>query len=353
MAQDDGGERTEQPTARRRAEARDKGQIARSTDLTAAVSLLAGLLALKTLGPGLLSSLFAMTRAIGDPAPLVAQDLTPWIYAVAQSAMGAVVPLLAVLMVLTAAGVMIQTGLLLTWSRLALKPERINPVEGAKKLFSFEAISRLVMGLLKMAVIGAVAWFFVTGRIREVVSTGGLSAGHAFLACLETVFGLAVRLAVVLLLLGIIDYLYQLWRHEKNLKMTKQEVRDEMKRMDGDPLVKQRRRQVQLQLAMQRIRSAVPKADVVVTNPTHYAVALRYDQAEMNAPRVVAKGKDFLAERILEIARQFSVPVVQRPPLARALYATVEVGQEVPPQFYRAIAELLAYVYQLSGKAAG
>ncbi|HPM25323.1 MAG TPA: EscU/YscU/HrcU family type III secretion system export apparatus switch protein, partial [Phycisphaerae bacterium] len=169
----------------------------------------------------------------------------------------------------------------------------------------------------------------------------------------EVLFDLAVRLAIALLVLGILDYLIQRWKLERRLRMTKQEVRDELKKMEGDPLVKQRRRQIQARLALQRIRAEVPRADVVVTNPTHFAVALRYDEATMSAPRVTAKGRDLLAERIRQLAQQHGVPIVQRPPLARALYTGVEVGQEVPPAFYRAVAEVLAYVYQLSGRVAG
>ncbi len=169
----------------------------------------------------------------------------------------------------------------------------------------------------------------------------------------EVVFEVALRMALVLLVLGLIDYAYQRWRLEQSLRMTRQEVRDELKRMEGDPLIKQRRRQLQQQLAVQRINLDVPKADVVVTNPTEYAVALRYDEVTMQAPRVLAKGRDYLALRIRQVAEQHGVPIVQRPPLARALYATVEVGQEIPPQFYRAVAEVLAYVYRITGKAAG
>jgi flagellar biosynthetic protein FlhB len=155
----------------------------------------------------------------------------------------------------------------------------------------------------------------------------------------------------VLLVLGIADYLWQRCKLERQLRMTKQEVREELKRMEGDPLLKQRRRQIQTRLAMQRVQREVPRADVVVTNPTEYAIALRYDEATMGAPRVTAKGRDLLAERIRQLARQHGVPVVERPPLARALYAAVEVGHEVPPAFYRAVAEVLAFVYQLSRRA--
>jgi flagellar biosynthetic protein FlhB len=186
-----------------------------------------------------------------------------------------------------------------------------------------------------------------------VLTAGALAPIEAFdLAC-QLVFKLALRIALVLLVLGLLDFLYQRWNVTRNLKMTKQEVKDELKRMDGDPQAKQRRRQLQLKLAMQRIGIDVPNADVVVTNPTEFAVALKYDEATMAAPRVTAKGQDLLALRIRQVAQQHGIPIVQRPPLARALYASAEIGRDVPAEFYRAVAEVLAYVYQLSGRAAG
>lgn len=353
MANDEGGDRTEQPTPRRREEARDEGQIARSADLTAAIALLAGLLLLKTLGGQMMGKLLGLTQALGHAPGIAATDLLPWITRVGTAAAEALLPFLALLVVITAAGTAAQAGLLLTWKRLTPKPERVSPVSGFKRLVSADAISRLALGLLKIAFVVGVAYITIAGRIGDVLSTGGLHPAGVFGLSAAVLWDLAVRLALVLLVLGVIDYLFQRWRLERRLRMTKQEVRDELKRMEGDPLVKQRRRQIQARLAMQRIHAEVPRADVVVTNPTHFAVALRYEEAVMAAPRVVAKGKDLIAERIRQLAQQHGVPVVQRPPLARALYLTVEVGQEIPPAFYRAVAEILAYVYQLSGRKAG
>ena len=353
MAHDDTGDKTEQPTARRREEAREEGQIARSADLTAAVALLAGLLLLKALGPRMLDTMLNMTRALGEAPAIDTGGLLPWIKKVGLATVDLLGPFLGLLVAITIAGTAAQSGLLLTWKKLSLKPDRIDPVAGAKRLFSGDALSRLLLGLLKVGVVAAIAYFTIRGRIGTVLSAGALHTGGIFAVSAALLFDLAVRLGLALLILGIVDYLLQRWKLERQLRMTKQEVRDELKKMEGDPLIKQRRRQLQARLALQRIRSEVPKADVVVTNPTEFAVALKYDQAVMAAPRVVAKGKDFLAARVREVAQLHGVPVVQRPPLARALYAGVEVGQEVPPAFYRAVAELLAYVYQLTGRKAG
>jgi flagellar biosynthetic protein FlhB len=187
--------------------------------------------------------------------------------------------------------------------------------------------------------------------VAVLLSAGALDAPATYALGCHLVYRLAVRLGLVLLVLALLDYAYQRWNWWRHLKMTKQEIKDELRNMEGDPLIRQRRRRAQLQLAIQRISAAVPQSDVVVTNPTEFAVALAYDEQTMAAPRVTAKGQDFLALRIRQLAQQHGVPIVQRPPLARALYAAVEVGQEVPPMFYRAIAEVLAYVYQLSGRA--
>lgn len=302
MAADEAGDKTEQPTARRREEAREEGQIARSTDLTAAVALLAGLLLLKAFGGHILETLFGMTRALGDVPAIQPAGLLPWIKKIGLAAGQMLLPLLALLVAITVAGTAAQSGLLLTWKKLALKPDRVNPVSGFKRLFATETLSRLLFGLFKLGVVGGIAYITITGRLSTVLSTGTLEAGGVFALSMSLLFDLAVRLAIALLVLGIADYLVKRWKLERQLRMTKQEVRDELKRMEGDPLLKQRRRQIQHRLALQRIHAEVPRADVVVTNPTHYAVALRYDEAAMSAPRLVAKGKDLLAERIRRLA---------------------------------------------------
>jgi flagellar biosynthesis protein FlhB len=192
-----------------------------------------------------------------------------------------------------------------------------------------------------------VALAIIYGDIRSILHLGELEMAPAFAASCELVYALGLKLAVILLVLAIIDYAFQRWKREADLKMSKQELKEELKRMDGDPLVKQRRARVARQLAMQRIAAAVPKADVIVTNPTHFAVALQYESGDMRAPKVVAKGADYMAMRIRQLAAVHGVPIVERKALARALYAGVEVGQEIPPEHYTAVAEILAYVYRL------
>jgi len=350
MPADDAGERTEQPTPRRREEAREAGRIARSTDLSAALALLGGLLLLKMLGGRMFGTLLSMTQELGSPPGLTPDAATDWGMRVTYGAVSLLVPFLGVLVIVAALGCLAQSGLLLTWKRLQPDLTKLNPVVGVRRIISLDAVVRLGTGLLKMICVAAVAYLTIVAHIGPVLSVGGVAARAVLPLGADVAFQLALRLGLVLLFLGILDYLYQRWQHEKGLRMTKQEVRDELKRMEGDPLVKHRRRQVQTRLAMQRIQLDVPKADVVVTNPTEYAVALKYDPATMSAPRLIAKGKDLVAARIRQVAQQHGIPIVQRPPLARSLFAAVEVGQEIPAAFYRAVAELLAYVYQLTGR---
>ena len=353
MAADDAGEKSEQPTPRRRQESREQGQVPRSTDLTAAIVLLTGLVLLNMFGPRIYAQLLALTQDIGRMSDPSAGDVLIWVRRAGYAALGMLWPFLSILLVVSLAGAVAQSGPVFTFKKLQPKLENISPMKGLKRIFSTDSLTRTLMGLLKMALVGLVAYVSIREQIVPVLASSLIEPLGIVNFAATIVFSLALRMALILLILGLIDYFYQRWKVEKSMRMTKQEVKDEMKRMEGDPLLKQRRRQTQMRLAMQRIATEVPHADVVVTNPTEYAVALRYDESTMTAPRVVAKGVDFLALRIRQIAQQHSVPVVQRPPLARALHAAVEVGQEVPPKYYRAVAELLAYVYQISGKAAG
>ncbi len=353
MPEDNAGEKTEQPTARRREEAREEGQVPRSTDLTAAVALLMGLVLLAVFGSSIYEHMQRLMRdMLGTPEAQVGQ-VPAWVARTLRSLAAMLLPFLVLLVICTGAAGWLQTGLLVVPKKLKPRLENISPAKGLKRLFSLDSVTRTLMGLLKMACVGLVACVTIADRLVPVLGAGTVPAAGVLSMSAELLFALMVRMALVLLVLGLLDYFYQRYRVEQQLKMSKQEIRDELKRMEGDPLIKNRRRAAQQKLAMQRIAVDVPKADVVVTNPTEYAVALRYDEKTMRAPRVLAKGKDLLALRIRQVAREHGVPVVQRPPLARGLYATCEVGDEVPPQYYRAVAEVLAYVYQLAGRAAG
>ncbi|MGB0766212.1 MAG: EscU/YscU/HrcU family type III secretion system export apparatus switch protein, partial [Phycisphaeraceae bacterium] len=245
------------------------------------------------------------------------------------------------------------TGLMLTGKPLIPKFSRLNPLSGVKRLVDARAAIRLVMSLSKVAIISAVATVMIVMEIDEIAALPMMTVGAATAAAGHMTFMLALKLAGLLVILALLDFAFQKYQHTKDLKMTKQEVKQEMKDMDGDPLMKQRRARVARQLAMQRMAQQVPQADVILTNPTHLSIALKYDSETMRAPKVVAKGADFMAMRIRQIATANGIPLVERKPLARALYGVVEVGDEVPEEHYAAVAEILAYVYRLSGKMAG
>jgi flagellar biosynthetic protein FlhB len=344
-------EKTEQPTPRRRKEARDQGQVARSQDLTAAVSLLAGMVLLATLGESFLHRLLLVMREMGTPAPLTVDDLwTPTLRTGRQVAW-ILVPFMLLLALATVLSMVVQFGILVSWKKLKPQPNMLSPLRGLKQIFSLNALMRFGQGLMKTIIVGVVAWLTIKEQIQPVLGTGALHAWGVLFAGSDLIYTLAIRLTIVLLILALLDFIWQKYRHEEGLKMTKQEVKDEMKKMDGDPVAKKRQREAQVKVAMQQVQQNVPQADVVVTNPTEYAVAIKYDEDTMDAPRVLAKGTDLLAMRIRQLAQQHGIPIVQRPPLARALYAQTDPGQEVPPALYKAVAEVLAYVYRLSRRA--
>ena len=346
--------KTEAPTPKRRTEARNKGNIPRSQDLTAAVTLLFSMLALRYLGESLWYTWLAGVRFfLGD-----GDDYT--IRAVDAQALAPMAGLMAFQSLAPFLVVIFGASLIISWAQVgwffSLNPmqpslSKLNPVNGFKRLFSARKAIETLINLGKMIAVLIVVWVTIDEQFPLILDAMRIAEVSIIAHGAGLCYTLGIRLAIVLLVLGIIDYVYRRYKQEQDLKMTKQEVKDEMRSMEGDPQIKRRRRELQIQQSLQRINASVPKADVVVTNPTEFAVAIEYDVENMHAPTVVAKGRDMLARRIREVAMQHNVPIVQRPPLARALYRTVEVGREIPEQFYKAVAEILAYVYELAEKS--
>jgi flagellar biosynthetic protein FlhB len=350
---EDFSDRTEAPTPRRRQEAREQGQIARSPDLTAAALLLGFLLLMNSYGPGLIKALRTVMEELLSSASLAdlgTKNAGAILVRAIMLAGGALLPVLVGGVIIAIIVNLLQTGFLLSGKRLRPNWGMLNPLNGLGRLFQMDSLVHLVMNLLKMTLVGAVAWSAIHGRIEQIVGVGELSFVQAFGLGATIVYSVGMRVAILLLVLAILDYGYQRYRQEQQLKMTKEEIKEEMRRMEGDPKIKQRRRQIAHQLAQQRLKKDVPTADVIVTNPTEIAIALKYDSKTMTAPRVLAKGQGYMAQRIREIAIAHGIPIVERKPLARALYRLVYVGQEIPEQFYSTVAEILAYVYELSGK---
>lgn len=356
MAETTGQERTEAPTARRLRQAREEGNVARSTDLTAALMLLASIVLLYMLSTRLFEMMTALLHrllsSVDADNPTRADDIG----SIMNYLMGLLGwTLLPLLIAVAGVGILAtasQTGLMLTGKPIIPKGNRINPLSGAKRLVDARAAIRLVMSLGKVIIISAVAITIIFMDIDTIAALPMMTLGAATATAANMTFMLAIKLAALLVVLALLDFSFQKYQHTKDMRMTKQEVRQEMKDMDGDPLMKQRRARVARQLAMQRMAQEVPKADVVITNPTHLSIALRYDAESMRAPKVLAKGADFMAMRIRQIATANGIPLVERKPLARALYSSVEIGDEVPEEHYAAVAEILAYVYRLSGKVA-
>ncbi len=344
-------DKTQEPTPHRRQEARDQGEVARSADLASAVVLVAAVCLLLWLGGSLCAYLVGRTRQQLQ-TPLLASDVALIVAQTRELALelGQVFgPLLAALLVLAVSANLFQTGWLFVPNRLAPDLNRINPVTGLQRLFTLAATVQMLMGLLKVAVVAAVAYAALASKWPLILGLSAAEPAQLAPVLADLLLWTTLKISVALLLLAVADYAFQRWKYEQDLRMTPQEVREELKNLQGDPHVIARRKAVQRQLAAHRLKSAVPKAKVVVTNPTELAVALDYDPETMAAPIVVAKGAGLLAQQIRRLALEHGIPLVERKPLAQALYRDVEVGRPIPSQLYTAVAEVLAYVYQLKG----
>lgn len=350
------GERTEQPTARRRSETRNRGQVAKSQDLGSAIDLFGSLLMLLFLGAPLAGSLAGIVRHLLDARTsghgLRAQEVGGYAWWAAAQAGAAVLPLFLVAVLFSALSQFVQVGWLLTAYPLKPKLDKLSPLKGVKKIFSKRSAVKTGVNIVKLVLVAGAAAFVIRRNFHEASGLPLLEVAGAAALIGRMLLELCAWLLVLMLLMGLLDYVYQRWQHTQDMRMTKQEVKDEHRAMEGDVDTKGRRLRMARQMLLQRMQQTVPTADVIVTNPTHYSVALKYDGERMRAPRVVAKGVDEVAIRIRQIAAVHGVPIVEKPPLARALYHHVDVGREVSPQFYEAVAEVLAYVYRLAGRAA-
>ncbi|TWT43198.1 EscU/YscU/HrcU family type III secretion system export apparatus switch protein [Botrimarina hoheduenensis] len=347
------GEKSFDATPYRRQQAREKGQVPYSQDLGSAVLLLAAAGLLKMLGGRLAAALASLTeRLLAEPLQLAAdRDL---LIATSNQTLlligGPLASLLGLLLLAAAATNLAQTGLLFVPDKLAPDISRLNPIAGLGRIFSIQGTARLGFGLVKVVIVAAVSIAAIWPHGAVIAEAGRLGIGQLATLLIDTTFTTVFWVGGALLVLALADLALQRWKHEQDLKMTSQEMKEEMKNLQGDPEVAARRKQVQRQLAMSRMGQDVPKADVVVTNPTELAIALRYDAEVMAAPVVVAKGAGVIAQRIRRLALENGVPIVERKPLARLLYKEVAIGHPVTADSYAAVAEVLAYVYRLKGK---
>ena len=347
------GEKSHDPTPHRRQQAREEGHVVNSQDLSSATLLLGGLLVLLYCGAALVEFLGRLlSNHLGGEAWLVADTshLMSQYTSTGVELAKYLLPVLGIIMLVALAANVFQVGLLFLPEKAAPDLSRLDPLAGLGRLFSLSNLMKLLFGIFKIGVIVTVAFSVLYHRREEVVGLAALDLPQIALFVWDVTFWTALKIGIALFILAVLDYGYQRWKHEQDLKMTHQEIREEMRNLQGDPQVISRRKSAQRQLALNRISSAVPKADVVVTNPTELAIAIQYQPETMNAPIVVAKGAGVVAQRIRRLALEHGIPIVERKPLAQALYKEVDLNRPIPDQLYAGVAEVLAYVYQLKGK---
>ncbi|MCA8986314.1 MAG: flagellar biosynthesis protein FlhB [Planctomycetaceae bacterium] len=353
MAGDDDNEKTEDPTEKRRHETRQKGNVAKSVDMNAAVSMLVASGALLFFGPGIAKGFaLLLQHYLSGPAllELDANGVTMDLRDTLQHVAGFALPFILVMFLAALLSNLAQIGFLFTTEPLSLKWNRLNPITGFKRIFAISSLVKLGTSVGKIVVMAMVGSWFIYGNLPKLIMLSDAASDVILGAMGWTILQLAFQLALAMLAIAIIDYSYQKWKHEQDLKMSKQEIRDEMKNMDGDPHIRQKRKEAHRKLATAREVNSVKDADVVITNPTHISVALKYDPEVNIAPYVVAKGMGEIALKIRTIARENGVPIIERKPLARQLYREVKVGQAIPVELYEVFVEIMAYVYRLTGR---
>ncbi len=353
MANNPTGEKTEEPTPKRIREAREEGNVAKSQELNQAFTLMGSFFLLYIMFSGMMDSV------LNKLTNLLSLNTLPSLtigkaYDLLMESIFYVVRLVAPIMLASAImGVIInfiQVGPLLTGKSIVPKFSNIDPIKGAKKIFSLKTLVELIKALLKASIITLIAYIYLKNYLFKLtnICQQGIRPGLSLLGTL--IFRIAATIIIFLVVLGVVDYIYQRWEHKKNLKMSKYEVKQERKEMEGDPLFKQKRRQKQREFSLNRMMARMEEADVVITNPTHIAVALKYDLEEMAAPVVVAMGEGYIAQRIKEKAEELEIEIVEDKFVARALNKTVEIGEEIPSELYQAVAEILAYVFNQDNK---
>lgn len=346
----EGQERTEQATPKRLQEARERGDVARSRELATVSVLLTAAGGLALIGPMLLTDLLALTRhnlALPPTVFLAELPLFEYLQTALLDALWSLIPLFAVIGIAAVLGSMALGGWIFSPRQLGIRWNKLDPIKGFKRLFALGALMELIKALAKFSVVTGAAVLLLWKVGDRVLALNAAPLNSALSEAAEILIGSFLALCATLLVVAAIDIPFQIWNHARQLRMSRQEIKDELKQTEGKPEVKSRIRELQRAMARRRMMEAVPKADVVITNPQHYAVALRYTPGKANAPRVVAKGRDLLALRIQAVARSAGVAVVRSPNLTRAVYFSTKLDQEIPAALYAAVAQIFAYVYSL------
>lgn len=355
MAEKPAAEKTEQPTPRKLRKAREKGQVPQSQELPAVVSIVVLVAVLALSAPGLLQwFMVQLKQGVSGEIGVFADSDTfmSFVNSKITSSMLVMCPILAALCAGSVLSCVAVSGLNFAPQSLSLKFSAIDPVKGFEKLFNVKSVVKLAVSIAKLIFVSIIVWFYLRSKIDALAAMRWAWSGQIIAAIAKMILGMLVRVCAALLIIAAIDVVFQKWKFTQDLKMTKQEVKRERKDTDGSPEVKSHIRRIQIEMARKRMLQEVPKADVVLVNPTHVAVALRYDAKSMEAPVMVAKGADHLAEKIREIANAYGVPVIRKPELARTIYSTVQPGDTIPEKLYVAIAEVLAMIYRLRHRKA-
>lgn len=346
-------EKTEKATPKKRQDERKKGNVFQGRDITIALNLLVMFVTLKLLGEYLYKylQLTMVTFISGSGGMTLKSDSVTKLVV---ETLGRIFLLVMPLLLISSATSFILTGLqtrfIFNMKRISFQMSRLNPISGLKKTHSLRSYAQLFKSVLLIIIIVAVTWSGIKGFAQQIKSFYFIPVNQAFFLTASSVFSIFIKVCVSIIFIGILDYFMQWWNHEKDMKMTKQEIKDEFKQTEGDPTIKSAIRSRQQKMAHRRMMQRVPEADVVIVNPEHFAVALKYDENKGGAPVVIAKGKDNIALKIKEIARENDIRIEENPPLARALYKAVEIDMEIPPEFYQAVAEVLSYVFSLRAR---
>jgi len=350
----DTSDKTEKATPRRREELRKKGQVMQSREVPANLLLLVMLIAMKYCGNYLyreVSSVFRMF--LTQPSDFNLQEPAEAMRFMAYSVRQIIkisAPFFIIAVIIGFLGSYIQIGFLFTTEKLKPRFSNINPINGLKRIFSTRSLFELAKSLAKVIIIGWVAWSSIKTEFNSMIKLMGLELGPLTVYIANATLNAGIKISFALLTITAVDYFFQWRRHEKDIMMSKQEIKEEFKMLEGNPEIKSRIKQKQREISMRRMLQDVPKADVVITNPTHYAVSIKYEPEKMSAPYVVAKGTDYMAQRIKQTAKEHDVYIMENKHLAQALYHSVDIGQAIPPELYKAVAEVLAFVYNLKGK---
>ncbi len=343
-------DKTEKATPRKRQKAREEGQVPISRELISGLGFLFASMFFLFLGKRLIDALITSTQSVFEISDNYIRTLEDFIIYASQTFKPSFL-VVAILVLGTALFSliigMLQTRFLFTFKPLKMDLSRLNPITGLKRMFSLRSLFELLKALLKLAIIGFVGYSVIKGNFDKVLLTADSSLIDGTLIVWSVLSELIIKSGIALIIVSIADYYYSRYEYEQNIKMTKQEIKEEFKEIEGNPEIKRRQRQIMMQFAMHRMMQEVPKASVVITNPTHFACALKYNPEEDFAPKLVAKGVDKVALRIIDIARENDVPIVRNPRLAREIYYSTELGDIIPEKLYKAVAEVLAYVYTL------